>query len=229
MPLTPQPKTAMIFPYRAVLFDLDGTLAVQTLDFALMRARAMEALAPFTTAPDVPGMPLMEELERLCAGLPPQTAAEARAAALNAARRVEMEAAQSSRLFPFTRPLLAALKEAGSARAVVTRNCPEAVLTVFPDLPAYFDALLTRDDVPRVKPDPDHLLRALHMLGVLPENALMVGDHPMDIRAGKAAGTATAGVGSGATSTARLAEEHPDHLADNAGKLFRLLGAEFSF
>lgn len=217
----------MFFPYRAVLFDFDGTLAVQTLDFALMRARAMEALAPFTTVADIPGMPLMEELDHLCAGLPPQAAAQARAAALDAARRVEMEAAQSSRLFPFTRPLLAALKEAGSARAVVTRNCPEAVLTVFPDLPEYFDALLTRDDVPRVKPDPDHLLRALDMLGVSPENALMVGDHPMDIRAGKAAGTATAGVGSGATPAARLAEEHPDHLAADAGELFRLLGAKF--
>lgn len=217
----------MRFPYRAVLFDFDGTLTVQTLDFALMRARAVEALASFTTVADVPGMPLMEELDLLCAGLPPQAAAEARAAALDAARQVEVEAAQSSRLFPFTRPLLAALKEAGSARAVVTRNCPEAVLTVFPDLPEYFDALLTRDDVPKVKPDPDHLLRALDMLGVPPKNALMVGDHPMDIRAGKAAGTATAGVGSGATLSARLAEEHPDHLADDAGELFRLLGAKF--
>ncbi len=217
----------MHFPYSAVLFDFDGTLAVQNLDFALMRARAVEAVAPFARMGESPSAPLMEELDRLCAGLSAETAALARAAALDAARKVEVEAARSSRLFSFTRPMLAALRDAGAARAVVTRNCPEAVLAVFPDLPEFFDLLLTRDDVPKVKPDPDHLLQALRRLGIPPEKTLMVGDHPMDIIAGKAAGAASAGVGSGATPLPRLAEERPDHLAPDAGELFRDLGLRF--
>ena len=217
----------MRFPYPAVLFDFDGTLAVQTLDFAEMRRRAVLAVAPFVRAKHSPGVPLMEELATLLAPLPREIAEQARRAALDAAKEVEMEAARTSTLFPFTRPMLTALRKAGSVSAVVTRNCPEAVLTVFPDLPDYCAALLTRDDVPKVKPHPDHLLRALGILGIPPVQALMVGDHPMDIAAGKAAGTASAGVTGGAADHARLALEHPDHLADDAGALLRGLGLSF--
>ena len=212
------------------MFDFDGTLAVQTLDFVLMRTRAMEALAPFlpqAALPAKPTSPMMEELERLLSPLPAQTAATARKAALNAARAVEIEAAQTAGLFAFTRPMLAALKAAGAKAGVVTRNCPEAVLTVFPDVAEYCGVVLTRDDVPLVKPHPDHLLRALDALGAPAGKALMVGDHPMDIAAGKAAGMATGGVAGGGTPLAGLAETGADFLADDAGRLLRDLGLRF--
>jgi phosphoglycolate phosphatase len=48
--------------------------------------------------------------------------------------------------------------------------------------------------VARVKPDPEHLLAAAAALGVAPERALMVGDHVMDVRAGRAAGMGTVGL-----------------------------------
>ncbi len=215
-----------MFAYRAVLFDFDGTLAVQTLDFARMRERAVAAISPYARPGLRPNIPLMEELSRLLAELPAPEAERARKAALDAAGEVEMEAARTSRLFPATRPVLAALKRVGAVCAVVTRNCPQAVLTVFPDLAEHCRVLLTRDDVPLVKPHPDHLLRALDRLQVAPGAALMVGDHPMDIQAGKAAGTATAGLAGGNTPRSRLAEEKPDHLASTADELFRSLGLD---
>jgi phosphoglycolate phosphatase-like HAD superfamily hydrolase len=45
-----------------------------------------------------------------------------------------------------------------------------------------------------VKPDPLHLHLALERLGVSPADAVMVGDHVMDVLGGKAAGTRTLGV-----------------------------------
>ncbi len=42
----------------------------------------------------------------------------------------------------------------------------------------------------RTKPHPEHLHEALSQLGAVPEQAMMVGDHWMDIQAGKAAGCA---------------------------------------
>jgi phosphoglycolate phosphatase len=122
------------------------------------------------------------------------------------------------------RPLFTACREKNIATAIITRNCPEALHTVFPDLDDFCACVLTRDHVPLVKPDPDHLFRALIRLGKKPSETLMVGDHPMDILVGKRAGSLSAGVAGGGSSARRLAEEQPDFLADNAGQLMKTLG-----
>jgi phosphoglycolate phosphatase len=205
----------------AVLFDFDGTLAVPTLDFALMRRRTLEALAPFSGKAFRPEAMIVEELDRVASLLPPEEAAAARGAAFAAIEAVEMEAASRSSLFPFVRPMLAALRRKEIAIGIITRNFPPAVLTVFPDLPAYSPCVLTREDVVRVKPHPEHLERAFQRLGVSPETTLMVGDHPTDIQVGKRTGARTAGVGTGEGSRERLAGECPDFLAADAGELMR--------
>lgn len=163
----------------------------------------------------------MEELERVASLLPPEEAAAARRAAFAAIEAVELEAASRSSLFPFVRPMLAALRRKEIAIGIITRNFPAAVFTVFPDLPAYSPCVLTREDVVRVKPHPEHLERAFQRLGVSPGTVLMVGDHPSDIQAGKRTGARTAGVGTGEGSRESLARERPDFLAADAGELMR--------
>ena len=205
----------------ALVFDFDGTLAVPTLDFTVMRREALTALARHEPVPDRPDLPTMELLALV--GTETEAAKTGTAAALEAIRNVEIEAAQRGSLFPFVRPMLARLKELGLAMSIVTRNCPEAVTAVFPDV-ADFGPVLTRDDVPRVKPDPIHLAAALARLDVSPRNALMIGDHVMDIDVGKRVNTFTAGVASGEHSVARLAAANPDYVAKDGGELMRLLG-----
>ena len=209
---------------KAVLFDFDGTLAVPVLDFALMRRRALDAFSVYAPVPAGTGRPLMEELDAVCASLEPSQAARARQAAMEAIREVEVEAAGRSSLFPFVLPMLKAMRAQGLKAAVVTRNCPEAVFRVFPDLSAHVGCVLTRDDVRHVKPHPEHIGKALSLIDCAPGESLMVGDHPMDIEAGKRAGALTAGVSTGETPAARLAEAHPDYLAHDAGALMRHLG-----
>lgn len=206
----------------ALIFDFDGTLAVPTLDFSLMRREALRAMEEYVAVPDgAAGMPTMELLERLGTGT--DAALLAREAALAAVRRVEIDAAGKSSLFPFVRPMLARLKETGLAMAIVTRNCPEAVAIVFPDAAGH-GPVLTRDDVPRIKPDPAHCIAALRRLNIAPEHALMVGDHAMDVETGKRAKTLTAAVASGEHSLERLAAANPDYLAADGGELMRMLG-----
>ncbi len=207
---------------KALVFDFDGTLALPTLDFTVMRRRALEAMARHTAVPDRPDLPVMELLALI--GDATADARAARDAALTAVRDVEVEAAKTSALFPFVRPLIAAMRERNLGFAIFTRNCPEAVRTVFPDVDAHCPCLLTRDDVPRVKPDPDHLLRAVAHLGLPPDAVLAVGDHPMDVLVGKLAGTRTAAVASGEKSADVLRECDPDFLCADAGELARLLG-----
>lgn len=206
---------------RALVFDFDGTLARQTLDFSVMRREALAAMARHVTVPDRPDLPVMELLALV--GDATDAAVAARAAALEAVRAVEVRAARESSLFPFVRPMLARLGALGLAMGVVTRNCPEAVALVFPDAAAHC-ALFTRDDVSRVKPDPAHLVAALEQLRVPAAAALMIGDHPMDIEVGKRAGTLTGGVATGKHSLEELAACGPDFTARNGGDLMRELG-----
>jgi len=69
-----------------------------------------------------------------------------------------------------------------------------------------FQTIVCRDDVRRIKPDPEPLLLALERLGLPAEEVLHVGDTPLDVRAGLAAGLPTIGVLTGAGTEAQLRE-----------------------
>ena len=205
-----------------LVFDFDGTLARQTLDFGVMRRAAVEAIAEHVAVPDRPDLPVMELLA--CIGTETEATKAACLAALAAVRQVEMNAARESALFPYVRPMMARLQELGLGMGIITRNCREAVDTVFPGVGACCCCLLTRDDVAEVKPHPGHLLQALDLLGCSPEHALMIGDHPMDITVGKRAGTKTAGVATGGHSLEALRACSPDIAQPNGEALMRQLG-----
>lgn len=109
------------------------------------------------------------------------------------------------------------------ATAIITRNCSDALRAVFPDAHETVGAVLTRDDVERVKPDPEHLGNALERLGVTPAAALMVGDHPLDVETGKRAGTMTAGVLSGGYDREMLVAAGADFVVEDCGELRQAL------
>ncbi|HDS58859.1 MAG TPA: HAD family hydrolase, partial [Thermoplasmatales archaeon] len=67
------------------------------------------------------------------------------------------------------------------------RACVDDILGHF-DLDAYFDVIVTSDDVSRGKPHPGMLLQACRRLGVHPRRVLFIGDTDSDVRAGRAAG-----------------------------------------
>lgn len=183
---------------RAVVFDFDGTLAELTIDFELMKRRLLAlARRVVPDAPEPGATPALEWLDAVTDRLARTDPGAARRLSLRMhaeIRAVETEAASRGRLFSFSRPLLSSLAAAGTATAIVTRNCAEALQAVFPDAALAVGVVLCRDDVPRVKPDPAHVLAALEALGVEPGRALMVGDHVLDIETGRRAGMASAGV-----------------------------------
>ncbi|MDR0827729.1 MAG: HAD family hydrolase [Desulfovibrio sp.] len=209
---------------RAVFFDFDRTLSDTRLDFPELRRRGLAALASFVPVSGDGSMPMMERMAEVLASLEPDVAAQAEAAALKAMEEVEVEAGRRSSLFPYAKDILLSLRERGIASAIVTRNCPQAVYAVFPDLDDYCACVLTRNHVKKVKPDPEHLGLALQRSSCLCGEALMVGDHAMDIEAGKRAGTHTAAVLTGEGSFAELMAVRPDVMAPDAGALMRGLG-----
>ena len=86
-----------------------------------------------------------------------------------------------------------------------------------------FQAIVGREDVRRRKPHPDVVLHCLRQLGLEPDDALYVGDSPIDIEAGRAAGLITVGVLTGTSSRELLASVYADHIFESAPELLGLL------
>lgn len=96
----------------------------------------------------------------------------------------EIAAAQSSVLFNETLPVLHNLKKMGSIMAVVTNTCRKAVEIFFSkhQIGDFFQAVVTREDVKLLKPDPKGIQLALERLG-RKDDFFFVGDSEFDVKA----------------------------------------------
>ena len=207
-----------------ILFDFDRTLAELHIDFAKMRQQVAEMASVFMDqSVCAQQKPVLEWIEDLAADMaermPRDEVLEFQSRCRMRLIGLEMQAAKRGRLFPFTRPVMEQLRSLGMKTAVVTRNCTAALRTMDNDLERYVDCVLARDDVNRVKPDPEHLHTALDRLGLAPDKCLMVGDHWLDIVAGQRAGMRSAGVCSGKVGREELAAYAPDFLAQDVQDL----------
>ncbi len=201
----------------AVVFDFDGTLVHTDINFAEMRRRIVEHLhASDLYEPGVEdGRYVLEIIAWAQQRLQDQPERQERyyQEARQILREVELPSCQSAAPFAGVPESLHRLHAAGFRIGIITRNSHEGVHAVLSRHPLPHDALLTRDDLRNVKPHKEHLERALAELGVPPEQALMVGDHPTDIQCGQAAGVRTCGL---LTTKTTLQEFHD-------------LGADFAF
>jgi len=100
-------------------------------------------------------------------------------------KRYELDSANSSKLFPDTVSTLSKIKKLGVKVGLVTNTSREAVETVFQrhGLKSYFDVVVTRELVKKLKPDSEGVLLALKKLRV--ESFFMVGDLVHDSLAAK--------------------------------------------
>ena len=86
-----------------------------------------------------------------------------------------------------------------------------------------FSGIVGREDVESRKPHPEPVLKCLGHLGLDPREVVYIGDSPIDIRAGKAAGSYTAGVLTGTSPHGVLLCEDPDHILESVAGLLSIL------
>ena len=207
-------------PLKGLIFDFDGTLAHLNIDFQAMRddvcdlAREMGYDRPWPHE----GY-LLEQVKVVTARLGDDF--NARAHDVIQAR--EVKAARESSLFSFTLELLAKAEESGFGIGVVSRNCRAAIMTAFPRINEYCRVFLPREEAPRPKPHPGQVLDACARLNLEPAEAAMIGDHPTDMTAGKAAGCLCIGVTTGRQSASELKEAGAVMVLDDASGLLEAI------
>jgi HAD superfamily hydrolase (TIGR01509 family) len=178
---------------RGVLFDMDGVVVRQRLDFPAIKREIFGDTAGFI-------------LERM-AELP---AAERRRAE-TILERHETVAALTAEPMDGIAPFLAWLEAKGLRRGLVTRNSRKSVELVLSRLRLRFDTVVTREDAPP-KPAPDPVWHACRGMQVDPSEALLVGDFEFDMVSGRRAGTRTVLLRSGTMESSAHADLTVDSL-----------------
>lgn len=86
-------------------------------------------------------------------------------------------------------------------------------------------AVVTCDDVTRTKPDPEGILKLLEQMGVSKDEVIVLGDHPVDMIAARAAGIHAIGITHGFGTPAELKEAGAICTINDLASLPKLLEA----
>jgi N-acetyl-D-muramate 6-phosphate phosphatase len=177
---------------RAVLFDLDGTLADTAPDLAYVLNLQLRAHG----RPELPVSALRPYVSHGARGmLRAGFGLEAGDAAYLALRDefldlYEQNLFRETRLFPGMAELLCSLEQQAIAWGIVTNKLERFTLPLIAalGLSARAGCIVGGDTTPRAKPFPDPLLEGSRRLGVQPGQCTYVGDDERDVQASHAAG-----------------------------------------
>lgn len=219
MPAVPQELR-----YRAVLFDLDGTLvdSYNALAEAVNYARREHGLHELSTARirEFVGEGLDKLLQRAFeSGDIPRSVHTAFES------RYDEICCRESKILADVEVTLDQLRDLGVAMAVCT-NKPTGFsrkILEFLQLAPYFRAIVGPDLAGARKPEAQHVLRTLEAMHCETSPALFVGDMPIDVHAARNSGMDVAVVATGSSSRDQLAAAKPDHFLDRFADLVNVV------
>ena len=199
-------------PFRAVLFDLDGTLIDSTRLIIesyhhTMRVHRGRTLPESEWIKGL-GTPLRVQFRRFTDDPDEVQRMIATYREWNLAHHDQMV-----RAFPGAVEAVHSLRTAGIRLGIVTSKNRHGVRIGLErgGFQEPFDTIVTSDDLEASKPDPAPVVAALAAIGEPPGAALFVGDSPHDIAAGRDAGARTAACLWGPFERAALQVERPDY------------------
>jgi HAD superfamily hydrolase (TIGR01509 family) len=156
---------------RGVIFDMDGTLTIPVIDFALMRRRL-----------DIPEGDILAVIRSW-----PEDRQEI---AFGIIEEIEEDGRFKLQLQPGAEALMRTLEARRIPRAILTRNTEKTVRHLQSRLHTAFSVIITRA-FPTFKPDPAPALHICQLWEMDPARVLLVGDYRDDLTCGKKAGTRT--------------------------------------
>jgi phosphoglycolate phosphatase len=216
-----------LHPIKAIIFDFDGTLAFLNIDFSLMREQIFDLMRHYgvkeETIQEKYLLEIIDEVYQILWEKNPSHAEAFYQESHHILHEVEMRAAEKGKLIPGTEATLKSLRKKGIKIGIITRNCEEAVRKVFPGIDDFCDVFVSRNSVKKVKPHPDHLTYVMESLKTSGEESVMVGDHIIDIQAGKRVGMKTIGVLTGRIKKDEFEKAGADYILRDASEIFGLL------
>jgi phosphoglycolate phosphatase len=210
-------------PHRWILFDLDGTLVDSAADIARAANAAREALGYAPLRVETVKSYIGDGVDVLIARLVrPEHVARAKEVFRVRYARCLLE---STRPYPGVEAVLARLRAAGRALAVVS-NKPqaptEAILRGL-GLARHFGAVVGGDGRAGRKPEPGPFLEALRAIGGAPgKEALVVGDGRNDVAGARAAGLEVCAVTYGIGDAAEVSALAPDYVIGSIEELLAI-------
>jgi phosphoglycolate phosphatase len=214
--------------FKAVIFDLDGTLvdSYEPITASLNRARAAFGLAPKSLeevrAEVGSGLDVL-----MSENLGPDRAEEGVRLFRSHYRKVFL---QGTKLLPGVAPTIEALGAADVPMAI-TSNKPAYFSREIVDalgLGERFRAVLGPEMVERPKPDPEMVLKAASLLGAPLAEILYIGDMTIDIDTCRSAGIAVGVIPSGSDSLETLEKGSPDFLLARFEEVLELIAPRTS-
>ncbi len=213
---------------KAVIFDLDGTLVEFKLDYNTERAELIQLLTDQGVPASILSMNggmfgTLKKVETYMrnTGKKAKEIDRVRETVLSLADRYELQAARETDLVPGALEALNALRNMKLKMSLFTIDGEKATSFVLRRfrIGHFFDAVITRDVVAAVKPDPAHLKAALEALNVTPYEAIVVGDSTLDMRCARALSVLAVGVVTGISAPERLMDAGASYLASSSAEI----------
>jgi HAD superfamily hydrolase (TIGR01549 family) len=208
--------------FKAVLFDLDGTLIEFKFKVKESRLAMIEWLKKNNF--DTSKFSSETKTQKIFDGLKLQTNSAdrgdyetAKQALHEILNEFEFEGFSRAKPHPGSLQVLKRLKDEQILTGLVTnsgRRPVDSILGTFGFLP-FLTTVITRDEMSSMKPEPDGILKAIEQLEVQKENTVYVGDSVIDIEAARTAGVSSIALSQGLYSRENLEKEKPDYLISN--------------
>jgi phosphoglycolate phosphatase len=206
---------------KAVIFDLDGTVASFNLDYKVARAEVrsllMNAGVPASVlASNESIFEMLKKTEVFLKnhGKTGTAVQSVREKALAIAEKHELEAAKNTSLLPGVLVTLKALRRMGLKLGLCTINSEKSTSYILKRfrVAVFFDAVVPRDRVRFVKPSSEHLEAALKALGINADEALVVGDGMVDMKCARELKVMAVGLPTGVSSREELTNSGANYL-----------------
>ena len=195
--------------YKAVCFDMDGTLLNTKPRYDLMTQTIFDEYARLGVPDELmqhKGEKFDLELGRewIIENISLEAYEDIFPRTAPRILELEMDGLIGAEEFPGVRELLIELRKRGYRTGVLTRGgraYADKALAQF-DMIQYLDGVIARDDFDEseAKPNPIAMSRMAEAIGVEPEEILYMGDHKMDYQCARSSGSGFIGVTSGTHS-----------------------------
>lgn len=212
---------------KLVIFDFDGTLAdtrniiVATLQ-ATMRQLNLNVADEKTCVATI-GIPLKAGFKQIFPAISDDMADKC----VNTYRTIFSENLKVlvPNLFPNVEKTLEELNNNGVLIAIASSRTSISLNDFIEKMgiSEYVSHVIGAEDVVNAKPNPEPVIKALDYFGISANNALVVGDMPVDIMMGKSAGVITCGVSYGNATINQLREAGADYVINDMWQLMRII------